>query len=293
MKKMILFVLIIAAELYAQPGEFQIFNGFNDFGSSIPMNYEDEADALFDRMTVQPDNVRKALINQLIIDLKNAGLWSKFDCFWMFASHTSQAAFLNWIKTLHNATAVNSPTFTIDKGYAGNGTTSYINSNFTPSTQGVNYTLNNASFGIYLRSSVAAAARCDMGVFNTSANRWSELVIRDTGDLIVSAVNSGVTTSGANAATTGLFAASRVINTTQRVYRNGVQIDSEADASNALNSSVFAILARYRGDIGSADLFSLNQVAFAFIASDLSTEQQLTLFNLIEAYLDAIGAGVM
>jgi hypothetical protein len=42
-------------------------------------------------------------------------------------------------------TAVNSPTWTANQGFTGNGTSSYIDTNFNPATQGVNYTLNDAS----------------------------------------------------------------------------------------------------------------------------------------------------
>jgi hypothetical protein len=50
---------------------------------------------------------------------------------------------LEKIKSVY--TAVNSPTFTINSGFSGNGTSAYINTNFNPSTSGVNYTLNDAS----------------------------------------------------------------------------------------------------------------------------------------------------
>ena len=40
---------------------------------------------------------------------------------------------------------VNNPTFTANQGFTGNGVDAYIDTNFDPTTSGVNYTQNNAS----------------------------------------------------------------------------------------------------------------------------------------------------
>jgi hypothetical protein len=87
--------------------------------------------------------------NQLVVDLKDAGVWDKLDTFAVFATDgSSDFALIDW-KRLTQYTAVNSPTFTINQGFKGNGTSSYIDTNFTPSTDGVNYQLDNASRYFY------------------------------------------------------------------------------------------------------------------------------------------------
>ena len=88
--------------------------------------------------------------NQLLIDLKSAGVWDKLDTFAVFATDgSSDFALIDW-KRLTQYTAVNSPTFTTNEGFMGNGTSSYIDTNFNPATQGVNYTLDNASRYAYV-----------------------------------------------------------------------------------------------------------------------------------------------
>ena len=92
-----------------------------------------------------PSASQRILQNQLIIDLKAAGIWSKLDTFAVFATDgNSDFALIDW-KRLTQYTAFNSPTFTTNGGFTGNGTSSYISTNFIPSTQGINYTQNNAS----------------------------------------------------------------------------------------------------------------------------------------------------
>jgi len=83
--------------------------------------------------------------NELLISLKLNGIWAKLDTFAIFANDgSSNFGLIDW-KRLTLYTAVNSPTFTTNQGFTGNGTSSYIDTNFNPATQGTNHTLNNAS----------------------------------------------------------------------------------------------------------------------------------------------------
>lgn len=97
-----------------------------------------------------PSETQRLKQNQLLIDLKTAGVWNKLDTFANFATDGSaQFALIDW-KRLTQYTAVLSPTFTTNEGFMGNGTSSYIDTNFNPVTQGINYTQNNASRYLYM-----------------------------------------------------------------------------------------------------------------------------------------------
>jgi hypothetical protein len=92
-----------------------------------------------------PSAGQQILQNQLVLALKTGGIWNKLDTFAVFATNGNiDFALIDW-KRLTDYTAVDSPTFTTNQGFTGNGTSSYIDTNFNPSTSGVNYTLNNAS----------------------------------------------------------------------------------------------------------------------------------------------------
>lgn len=86
--------------------------------------------------------------NKLLKSMKADGVWAKLDVFYVFAVDNNASAFatLNWKNPNANqSTLVSSPTFVNNGGFQGNGTSSYIDTNFNPATQGVQYTLNNAS----------------------------------------------------------------------------------------------------------------------------------------------------
>jgi hypothetical protein len=118
---------------------------------NAPNGLDADYQAVLDYGTAQgytlPSASQQVLQNQLVVDLKAAGVWSKLDTFAVFATDgDSDFALIDWIR-LTDYTAVNSPTFTTNEGFQGNGTSSYINTNYNPSTSGVNYTLNDACFG--------------------------------------------------------------------------------------------------------------------------------------------------
>ena len=97
--------------------------------------------------------------NSLIEAFKTANIWSKMDIFYVFANDGSKEfATLNWKNpNAHQCTLVNSPTFTSNDGFLGNGTSSYIDTNFNPASSGVNYTLNDASIFTYNKTYVLNA----------------------------------------------------------------------------------------------------------------------------------------
>jgi hypothetical protein len=98
-----------------------------------------------------PSASQQILQNQLVLDLKAGGIWSKLDTFGVFATDgSSDFALIDW-KRLSQYTAVNSPTFTANQGFQGNGTSSYINTNFNPATQGVNFANDNAGISLYVK----------------------------------------------------------------------------------------------------------------------------------------------
>jgi hypothetical protein len=122
---------------------------------SIGVSFDADYQAVLDYATTQgytlPSAGQQLLQNQLVVDLKDGGIWSKLDTFAVFATDgDSDFALIDWIR-LTDYTAVNSPTFTTDEGFQGNGTSSYIDTNFNPATQGVNFANDNAGISLYVK----------------------------------------------------------------------------------------------------------------------------------------------
>jgi hypothetical protein len=116
--------------------------------------YVAEYKAVLDYATTQgytlPTVSQRLKQSILLNSLKTGGIWTKLDTFVNFATDGSSAfALIDW-KRLVQYTAVNSPTFTTNQGFTGNGTSSYISTNFNAVTQGTNYIQDNASRYVYM-----------------------------------------------------------------------------------------------------------------------------------------------
>lgn len=254
------------------------------------VGYGAEAKTLFRNMTSPADSGRKRIINNLIKRLKGDGTWGLLDVFWVMASHNQQASRLNW-KTpgTYTLTETNAPTWTLDKGYTGNGSNMYLNTGFTPSTNGVNFIQNSAALGAYSRSDVAGAAAYDMGSNTPTPTRFSTLNIRWSDDTFQSNINDDLSMSSSNTTTLGLYSTVRTSSTATAQYKNGVSAATGSDTSVGLPASAAYIICR--NNDGTAAGFTSKQYAMAYIGS--GSINQLLLFNAIEEYMDAIGSGIV
>ena len=84
--------------------------------------------------------------NNLLVAMKNAGIWSKLDAFVNFAYNDTGAdefSLIDW-KRLSEMTIHGGMVYTVN-GWEGNAIDGYMDTLFNPEADGVNYTLNDAS----------------------------------------------------------------------------------------------------------------------------------------------------
>ena len=243
-----------------------------------------EAADLVARFTTPAADARKALIDDLVGSLKTAGVWAKLDALYMFAAANSQAALLNWVQDLYNATAVSSPTFTADRGFSGNASSSYVDSGFNPSTAvGANFLQNSAFFGAWSRTAGTQGGSA-AGYFD--GTKGVTLQPRDASNNTVGRINQA--SSSAALATTpdgsGLFGLARSASNALRLARNGVSLAALTTASSALANGTLRF-----GNFGTA-VFSGIQFAAGLIGGNLTVAEELDAFNAINSYMTAVGA---
>jgi hypothetical protein len=176
---------------------------------------------------------------------------------------------------------VSGPTFTADRGYAGDGSASYLDTQFNPTTAvGAKYTQNSAYAGVWSRTSAIAAA-C-FGWFDGTDGMT--INPRAGGDLMGARVNQTNSLTAANANGIGFYGVSRSASNSMRISRNGATTNTGANASTALNNETFKI------DRTTAASFSNVQVAAAALGGNLSEGEELAAYNAINTYLTAVGA---
>lgn len=247
-------------------------------------DYSTEATAYFAAMSVQPDATRKGLINTLISGLKTDGVWTGFDIFKIEAAHDAQAARLNAVAPASNvSSAVNTPTFTTDRGYTGDGSTSYVNLNWAPSA-GVQFTQSNASLAIYVNGGPnnAIDAEASIGVVG------SLIVPRSAAGVVRGRLNAATTvnaTGGTSATRLGLTVLDRNVSTT--IYRDGAANGTLTGASTTRSSSIM-----YQNGLNNSGLSNAttDRIALVFSGRSFNSTEQTAIYSRILTFLTAIGA---
>ncbi len=249
--------------------------------------------SLIARMTAlseTPDAARQGVLNTAIVADKTAGLWTKYDAFWLMAAHGKDSGLLNIIADEFNLTLVSTPAFTTDRGYTGNGTDAALNCNYTPASDASKYLINACSFGMYVRTNNNTGTHM-MSAYDGRAERLIMLAPRESDGYGYFAINNANERT-AVADSSGMWIISRTASNAYKIYRNGVEVVAKTGVtSGALLNAVLHLLC-YNNN-GTLANFSNREASLAFIGG-VMTQTDVTNFQTIwvDGYLDTIGAKV-
>ena len=281
MRKLIILLLILPFVTVGQKyvvsnGKYVKINGkyVRDAESTTPpYSYQAETLAWIALLSGTYTDDQKQAMDSLVIRLKNDTLWTIADRIFPFAFFNASDALIDMKASSDNATAVNSPTFTAKEGYKGNGSSSYINSNFIPATDGVNWTLNNASIGVYVNEASTGSNPYHMGGYTTGSNATS-IAASTSG---AESINSGFISLGAGDIV-GLRLNNRISSSTIKVFWNN-NTYTFASAANTLTPVPLYIFALRDG--AGVGFYANSELSFVYIGGSLSSAQPAKLQSII------------
>lgn len=230
----------------------------------------------------------KTFVSALKTGLSITNLSDAFDVMYILGCETAESSLRNLVKNAHHATAVNILTFDPNTYIKGNGTDSYINTNYIPSIHGVKFTVNDASFGILVNNNVDNVNQYDIaGTGSTSTHRIL-LDTRYTGQYNGAFLNSGGGVNGKFITTSiGLTTMNRLTGVNEvRIFKNGVECAySDINPPSAAGAGVgvpdVAIPIGAFNDNGTIKNHSLRQYRFAYFGRGLSESENLILYNAV------------
>lgn len=295
--KRFLFILLLPVLFFGQVNAQKIQPSFRPvitapISDEITGGFCQEYQAVYDAYTTKPDATYSAIWNTMIDDIQTKGpdpYWDSLDVFYFYAVHTNAAgeALINWeLPGTFDATAYNAPTHTAYEGFTG-ADTKYIDCNWNPSVNGVNYVQNSASVGCYIRTDVDEA-KFDMGV---KSAHTTYLQSKNGGNVFARVNSGGGGTGGVVANSLGMFIANRVLASHQDVWKNKVRVQHVAEVSTGVPQASVYTLAFNNG--GPASSFISKQLSLAFAGSGLSTTAITTITDAVETCMDAMGKGVI
>ena len=202
--------------------------------------------------------------------------------------NTDGEALKNWKNPgSFDATLINAPAFVSLEGFTGNGTSSYINTGWVPSTDGVNYTKDDAGFEIYIRTNVDEA-RYDLGV-KGGAN-WLAIEARAS-DVAYLRMNDDTWSFDANTDSRGFFIGNRTASNVLKLYKNDIEIVAGVGVTTNLPGRPVYILCL--NSDGVATGFGTKQVACVSFGASLSGAERTAYKNALETYMDSNSKGVI
>ena len=227
-----------------------------------------------------PSSGQQTLQNQLVVDLKAAGVWSKLDTFAVFATDgNSDFALIDWIN-LSQYTAVNSPGFTTNIGFAGNGTSAYIDTNFNPSTQGVNYTLDDAGRIMFADLDTDAAYPESAG--GGSANLTRNVISNNRQRINQGTANLSTGLSPSNwCGSNVLRAIYRTSSTNVEMFGNTTQSSGTATSTIIENNNQY-LLQGNSAYVSSSNVFKVYGMGASLVSENTD------LYNALDSYISSI-----
>jgi hypothetical protein len=240
------------------------------------VTYDADAEAYFAAMSVEPDATRKGLLNDLIVGLKADSIWAKLLGLWVFAAHDEQAARVNAKTPAQVLTAVNSPAFTTDRSYAGDGATSYLATSFT----GGSITRSDWTMAVLVDVATATSLSGIMGYVLNAGELRASTASNGTRARMGTATSSTSTTVGAN----DQFIAGRRTGTNQSIVM-GTSIEGAATVTDSSSGAANVI------DILRVGTNHTNAaLQHAVLASYLDDTEILNLRTRLRTYSIAVGA---
>ncbi len=242
--------------------------------------------ALIARMSPAPEAARARVIDQLVRSLKLAGVWTKIDALYLLAAHGAQPARLNWVSGDYALSVAGSPLFTVDRGYTGDGVSSYLDSGFNAAIAGGRFSQNDAHMGVWVGTDVADNGQFDIGTTRSGINARRAAV--PAARLLANAGAADELTISPASAVGWLFW-SRGGSASYSAAKNGGGQTTIGQASQPLLSTPFYLLAHSTAGPVATGL-STRRVQAACWGGQLSGGEAAALYGALASYLTAVGA---
>lgn len=243
----------------------------------------------YNALSVKPSATLLTNLNTLVTTLNTAGIWTELDLFHVIGGMETDEQRLKPLKSTSGAdfTNVNAATLAVG-GVTGNGSTSYLDLNWNPSTHGSKYTLNSASLGIYSRTD-SVNANCDMGLYIAASSAFAQCYFGYTSNTALWRSNSSGFASKANVGSLGNYSWRRTASNLTEGFKNGASLGTDASATNTVpNGDLFLCALNVSGTAGQ---FQTRQQAACYAGSGAFAHP--TLHTAINTFMTSRGINVV
>lgn len=247
--------------------------------------YDSSALAYFAQLSSQPSTTMKGYYNSLFISLKaGSNNFSKLDRLWIWASEIESNSWVSLINpTATNALKVSTPAWVQYQGYTG-AANKYIDLRYNPSTNGVQYTRDLASVGVYLRNNTSSS---NVSIGSVDDSFWGLALQARAGTTSSSYINSSTAKNSTIADSLALITNLRTASNSVSIYKRGSLLTATANTSvPLLSQNIFALCVNFDGVNSFNDT---RQQSLCFIGGNVNVSE---LYTSLQAFMTSLGTQV-
>lgn len=244
-----------------------------NIGASV--SYDSDAEAFFTTAGIT-DTTQKNAVNQLVLDLKSASIWTKMFAVYPFVGGTSSTHSYNLKNTAQYQITWSGTVTHNSNGITGNGSNGTGNTGFSGNV-GTNFTVSSGSYGAYIRSGFNTV-HVFMGCVSNS------VFFYNNGGAVYTNYGSVLLSTGAPTFTR-LVAASH-LSTTLTAYRDGGSVSSTTGTPTTSAASDFYVLST------GATNFTTANLAFAYMSEGLTSGEISSLNTAVNTFQTTLGRNV-
>lgn len=240
--------------------------------------YDADSDAIFSAMPVFPGIERRAVIDAAVRSLKSSGVWDALDSFYHFAA----TGLIDWKRPSALAVEHGGSSIVDGIGFVGDGA-KYLDLQFAPAVDGINYTLNDASFGLWLHT--VSTGNPELFGERTPTTTLNS-IYSGSSSARYSVNNWGFVGSYASDLVAGFVLAQRTSSSSVELYNGSatVAIDTSASSGPALSSNSFWLGANNGSVLPPCDA----KISVSFAGASLSSGLRSALKTIISDSMAAL-----
>lgn len=232
------------------------------------------------------DPTQQSAINQLVVDFKGYGVWSKMQAIYPMVGGTNSQHSWNLKNTAQFQISWQGGVTSSANGIQFNGMNSYGITGYIPSTSA---TLNSHHLSFYSRTQ-SNGTEVEFGSIEGVAGSGSLIEIRTSGTTYFR-INNGVgTISFSDSDSRAFYIANRTASNVINGWRNSTKAVNSTLASSALGIREYYLGAFNNNTV--AAYYSTKQCAFASIGDGLTDTEAANFYTAVQAFQTTLGRQV-
>jgi len=248
----------------------------NTFRTIGGISFDADAQAFITAASIT-DPTQQSAVNQLVVDLKSASIWTKMKAVYPFIGGSASSHKWN-LKNPLDTNAAFRLSFAggwthSSTGAKPNGTTAYANTFLVPDTH---QSLNSQGLGMYITENTVVGNPIQAGAFD-AVSQCS--LIQVTSSLLFGRMN-GADVSDTISGGAGMFDIQRVSASDQSIYKNGMLVKSNTPSGALSYSTVYLGALNLGGAFGYVD----SEFRFAYLSSGLNSTEISNLRTSVQTY---------